>query len=152
MELQESVLFTDIAIVLGWIKNNGRHVKPFVASGVNEIRSNVEPAHWRHIPSEQNVANNIARGLSVPELSDLGYTPQSSLWPMDDAAAIEREWKTQTVRMIWNSIYRSWCVTECKNYSSWRRLVRITAWIQRYKNKLLRKARRLPTGLRRRKG
>ena len=45
MELQESVLFTDIAIVLGWIKNNGRHVKPFVASGVNEIRSNVKPAH-----------------------------------------------------------------------------------------------------------
>ena len=161
MELQESALFTDIAIVLGWIKNNGRHVKPFVASGVNEIRSNVEPAHWRQILSEQNVANDISRGLSVPELSDFDYTPQSSFGDhkangqmedaRDDAAAIEREWKTQTVGMIWNSIYRSWCVIECKNYSSWTRLVRITAWIQRYKNKLLRRARRLPTGLRRRK-
>ena len=144
MELQESVLFTDIAIVLGWIKNNEKHVKPFVASGVNEIRSNVKP------PSEQNVADDISRGLSVPELSELDHTPQSSFGDQkarDDAPSIERECKTQTVGTIWNSIYRCWCVIECKSYSSWRRLVQITSWTLRYKNNLLRRARKLTTGL-----
>ena len=65
----------------------------------------------------------------------------------DDAAAIEHECQTQTVGMIWISIYRSSCVIECKNYSSWRKVVRITAWILRYKNNLLRRARKLTTGL-----
>ena len=112
MKLPESHLFTDSAIVLAWIKNNGKRVKPFVASKVNEIRSNVKPVQWRHIPSEQNVADDISRGLSVPELSERwSHAPEflwrpKREWPMEDAqadaAAIQRECKTQTVGMISN--------------------------------------------------
>ena len=76
MELQESVLFTDVAIVLGWIKNNGKYVKPFVSSAVNEIRSNVKAAQWRHIPSEKNVTDDMSRGLSVPSCPSLVTHPR----------------------------------------------------------------------------
>ena len=76
MELQESVLFTDIAIVLGWIKNNGKYVKPFVSNAVNEIRSNVKAAQWTHIPSEKNVTDDMSRGLSVPSCPSLFTHPR----------------------------------------------------------------------------
>ena len=76
MELQESVLFTDIAIALGWIKNNGKYVKLFVSSAVNEIRSNVKAAQWRHIPSEKNVTDDMSRGLSVPSCPSLVTHPR----------------------------------------------------------------------------
>ena len=75
-------------------------MKPFVASGFNEIRSNVKPAHWRHIPSEQNVADDISRGLSVPEWSELGHTPQSSF---GDQKA-NGQWKTHGMTLQLSSV------------------------------------------------
>ena len=53
--LQESILFTDSEIVLAWIRNQGRRLKPFVSSRVGEIQSKIQPAQWKHIPSAHRV-------------------------------------------------------------------------------------------------
>jgi hypothetical protein len=65
MQFKEIILFTDITITLAWIRSKGRRFKPFVSSRVGEIQSNVQPCQWRHISSEENVADDVSRGNNV---------------------------------------------------------------------------------------
>jgi hypothetical protein len=64
MQFKEIILFTDSTITLAWIRSKGRRFKPFVSSRVREIQRNVQPCQWRHIPSENNVADDLSRKLS----------------------------------------------------------------------------------------
>ena len=144
--LQESILFTDSEIVLAWIRNQGRRLKPFVSSRVGEIQSNVQPAQWKHIPSEHNVADDVSRGISVAELSERWQNgpeflklPKES-WPIEntkpDQEELEKECrKTEVVGAVTTAT--TTCAIECERFSSWRRLVRVTAWVLRMKTKLL---------------
>ena len=144
--LQESILFTDSEIVLAWIRNQGRRLKPFVSSLVEEIQSNIQPAQWKHIPSEHNVADDVSRGISVVELSERWKNgpeflklPKES-WPIEntkpDQEEVEKECrKTEVVGAV--STVTTTCAIDCERFSSWRRLVRVTAWVLRMKKKLL---------------
>jgi hypothetical protein len=49
--------------------SKGRGFKPFVSSRVGEIQRNVQSCQWRHIASENNVADDVSRGITVGELS-----------------------------------------------------------------------------------
>ena len=144
--LQESILFTDSEIVLAWIRNQGRRLKPFVSSLVGEIQSNIQPAQWKHIPSEHNVADDVSRGISVVELSERWKNgpeflklPKNS-WPIEntkpDQEEVEKECrKTEVVGAV--ATVTTTCAIDCERFSSWRRLVRVTAWVLRMKKKLL---------------
>ena len=61
--------FTDSTITLAWIQSPSRNFKPFVLSRIGEIQSDTDPRQWRHIPGEDNVADDLSRGISVNELS-----------------------------------------------------------------------------------
>ena len=66
----ESVKFlTDSTITLAWIQCAFRSFKPFVSSRVGEIQSRSHPSRWKHIPSEENVADDLSRGLRVQQLT-----------------------------------------------------------------------------------
>ncbi|XP_028403398.1 uncharacterized protein LOC114526095 [Dendronephthya gigantea] len=68
---------------------------------VGEIRSNVKPVQWKHMPTEQNPADDVSRGLSVPDLSRRWSSGPEFLqrpvneWPNEDEkpdpAEVERE-------------------------------------------------------------
>ena len=147
--LQESILFTDSAITLAWIRSKGKRLKPFVSSRVGEIQTNVQPVQWRHIPTEHNVADDVSRGLSVAELSGRWKNGPAFLllpkeeWPIESANTdqdeVERECKkTQAVGTV-TSKETATGVIDCKRFSRWGRLVRVTAWVLRMKKNLLAK-------------
>ena len=103
LQLQESIVFTDSATALAWIRNNSKRLKPFVASRVEEIRNNVRPAQWKHILSEQNVADDVSQCLSVADLPvswlngpEFLHQPEEE-WPTEkvqlDPTEVEREYK-----------------------------------------------------------
>jgi hypothetical protein len=152
IQLKESILFTDSAIVLAWIRSQGRRLKSFVASRVGEIQDNVQPVQWRHIPTVYNVADDVSRGLPVAELSgrwkngpEFLYLPKEE-WPVEnakpDTKEVERECRnTQMVGAVTTSGTTATCVLDCERFSSWKRLVRVTAWVLRMKLKLLAKIR-----------
>lgn len=56
--------------VLYWIRGCSRKFKPFVANRVGEIQSLTDPEQWRHVPTKQNPADLLTRGLSVSTLID----------------------------------------------------------------------------------
>ena len=69
-------------------------------------------------------------------------------WPKEDskpdAAKVERECiKKKTIGMVTTEAVELKNVIECKDYSSWKRLQRVTAWVLKFKNKLMAKIRRV---------
>jgi hypothetical protein len=150
IQLKESILFTDSAIVLAWIRSQGKRLKPFVSSRVGEIQDNVQPVQWRHIPTEHNVADDVSRGLPAAELSsrwkkgpEFLHQPKEE-WPVENAKPdpreVEKECRsTQVVGTVTTNGTTPTCPINAEGFSSWKRLVRVTAWILRIKAKILAK-------------
>ncbi|XP_062704225.1 uncharacterized protein LOC134286608 [Aedes albopictus] len=68
------VLWTDSTIVLNWISGLPLTWAPFVANRVAEIQELTSQATWNHVPSQDNPANLISRGMDLDELTE------SELW------------------------------------------------------------------------
>ncbi|XP_039304386.1 uncharacterized protein LOC113004841 [Solenopsis invicta] len=69
-------LWSDSTIVLGWIKMQPHVLKTFVANRVAKIQElTASEATWRHVPSEENPADLLSRGVAIQELeiSDLWW-------------------------------------------------------------------------------
>ncbi|KAJ8019886.1 hypothetical protein HOLleu_41658 [Holothuria leucospilota] len=47
------MFWTDSMIVLGYIRNEERRFKTFVANRVSKIRENSSPDQWRHVGSKE---------------------------------------------------------------------------------------------------
>ena len=143
LNLNGATYWTDSTNVLYWIRNQSRIFKPFVANRVAEIQRESNPNQWRHIPGEINPADLPTRGLSASELC------QSKSWMRGPDFLINDE-KTWPERLP-NNLPLDAAVKEEKNvethatnetdkttrldpsrYSSWTRLVRVTAWIKRF--------------------
>ncbi|XP_066157628.1 uncharacterized protein, partial [Euwallacea fornicatus] len=60
--------FTDSKIVLAWIKIEPSNLKTFVANRVAKITELSKEENWAHVPSKDNPADVISRGLSPKEL------------------------------------------------------------------------------------
>ena len=70
--------------IVVWIRSQSRTFKPFVSVRVDEIQSKSDPCHWRHIPGEFNVADDVSRGIDAEDLEgrrksgpDFLYLPES---------------------------------------------------------------------------
>ena len=135
---EKTVLFLDSKIVLAWICSEARSFKPFVSVRVGEIQSNTDPAQWRHIPGELNVADDVSRGIPATSLVERWKQGPKFLclpeeeWPQDssnaDQSAVEGESrKIHTVSIP----AKEESPIDCTKFSSWRRLLRVTGYILR---------------------
>ena len=75
-------------VTLAWIQGPSCSFKPFVSPRVGEIQSNSDPNQQKHIPSEDNVADDLLRGIRINELQgrwkngpEFLYLPESQ-WPI----------------------------------------------------------------------
>ncbi|XP_065081812.1 uncharacterized protein LOC135704276 [Ochlerotatus camptorhynchus] len=67
-------LWTDSTIVLNWLSATPSTWKTFVANRIAEIQELTIHAVWNHVPSKDNPADFISRGMNLDELE------RSSLW------------------------------------------------------------------------
>ncbi|XP_071580995.1 uncharacterized protein [Temnothorax nylanderi] len=70
----KKVLWSDSTITLYWITSLSRRWEVFVANRVGKIQRLTKIEDWRHIPSTDNPADILSRGLYPHELAD------ASLW------------------------------------------------------------------------
>ena len=146
LKFKEIVYFTDSTIVLAWIQSTSREYKQFVSSRVGEIQSISDPKQWRHIPGEVNVADDVSRGIPVRELNgrwqhgpEFLRLPQED-WPQDSAEPTENE-VAKEIRKIVCTVKTTENVIDSRKYSSWRKLIRITAYVLRFMKKIINKKR-----------
>ncbi|XP_068684466.1 uncharacterized protein [Montipora foliosa] len=145
-QLKETVIFTDSAIVLAWVRGKIRRYKPFVSRRIGEIQSQTDPGQWKHIPSRDNVADDVSRGIVVTELSGRWQSgpdflrlpkeqwPQSEPEPNQEGVEIECR-KTLNV----GAVAFSPTIVDSNRFSSWKKLVRVMTWVLRMKRKFLAK-------------
>ncbi|PIK44593.1 hypothetical protein BSL78_18553 [Apostichopus japonicus] len=79
-DLDDVIFWTDSMIVLGYIRNEDKRFKTFVANRVSKIHDLSSPNQWRHVGSKENPADDgsrARRGQPVKIFSDNGSNFQA---------------------------------------------------------------------------
>ena len=138
MTVEKTVFFTDSTIALSWIRSHARSYKPFVSARIGEVQTNSDPSQWRHVPGSLNPADDISRGITVSQLQDRWKTgpefltlpeeqwPESDIQTNIDAHAEEK----RSAKVIMHATSTE--VIDCTRVSSWKRLLRVTAYVFRF--------------------
>lgn len=130
----------DSTITLCWIKGSPSRWKTFIANRVSEIQSITNTNDWRHVSSEENPADLISRGTTISDIINSSFWWQGPDWLSLD----HNEWPepkfhyevhTDVPEAKRNNVV---LVTNLEQldifarYSSFTKLLRITAYILRF--------------------
>lgn len=154
--LQESRLnfekvryLSDSRVALAWIKGETRSFKPFVSCRVAEIQSNSSPEDWSHCPTLLNVADDLTKGISAAEANGRWFNGPKFLQLPEDHWLVEHGAPDVTEvnkerRKVQITCAAAVCqpVINCREFSTWRRLLRVTAYVLRFCRNLRLKSRR----------
>ena len=150
--------------MLCWCAKYASQWKTFVANRVSEVQTLLPKHQWRYTPTKSNPANLASRGSTPKELlgSQLWWqgpeclSLDSSHWPnqlphLDPNANTKIKVKThvaidvQAFHIETEATFDKKFMEEFSDrYSSWSKLVRITAWVRRFLKLYLAKLRKLP--------
>ncbi|CAL9703965.1 unnamed protein product [Knipowitschia caucasica] len=68
LSIRSCTLWSDSATVLTWMSSDSCRYKVFVGTRVAEIQELTEAATWRYVPSKDNPADDITRGLTLRDI------------------------------------------------------------------------------------
>ena len=75
MECTHKTFWTDSKLVLGYIQNNTKRFKIFVANRIHQIRGSCRVEKWRYVPSKLNPADHASCALRIADAEG-----QTSTW------------------------------------------------------------------------
>ncbi|XP_043238930.1 uncharacterized protein LOC122390257 [Amphibalanus amphitrite] len=142
MAINETVFWSDSSTVLHWINSESRRFNTFVANRIAEIQDASDVTQWRHVPGPLNPADICSRGCSVTELAPGGVWVQGPAflrrrhqdWPAAPPRTTERprDEETAEMRVIACATGGAEPAINPSRFSSWLRLLRVTAWVRRF--------------------
>ena len=152
IEFKDVNFFTDSSITLAWIQSPSRSYKPFVSSRIGKIQSNSDPSQWKHIPGENNVADELSRGIHVHELNGRWmHGPEflrtaEGLWPTTAIPSPVKEdsERRQATKVCLSINTKPENVINYDTVSNWPKLIRVYAWIKRLAENFRRLKRYVP--------
>ena len=151
---ENCTLWTDSEDVICWIQGQSRRYKTFVANRISEIHQKSNPRQWRHVPTDLNCADDATRGLHAKELStdhrwfsgpEFLYKKEED-WPQRKRIKVEERFEDYLAEIAKSKmafaaeISQTWL--DPLKFSSWTRLIRVTAWVLRFVAKLLAKVKK----------
>ena len=116
------MLWSDSTIVPNRIGSESASFKPFLGIRAAEIQESWSTSSWRYVPSEDNPADDLSRGITVEELS-LGrwmnappfcLKPKTE-WPNERTAVFQVQIEDLEKRKLSNSLATP-TVVECKEF------------------------------------
>lgn len=134
----ETYLWTDSTIVLSWLAMEPSDLKTFVSNRVSSIQSLTSSCHWKHVPSQDNPADLISRGLSPRNLlvSSIWWSgpdwlvKDDSSWPTSKFEMADVPERRENKTVIFTSTFNDFNLL--KRYSSFLKLLRVTAYTLRF--------------------
>ena len=144
--------WTDSMNVLWWVRNRSRQFKPFIANRVSEIQERSQPSQWYHVPTLLNPADLLSRGSTATALVDNeqwwhgpSFLRQDrSLWPEQPCSLAQPEASEAksgglnsgaaepSIKSFHTIVADSDWRLSPSRFASWKQLVRLLAWVQRY--------------------
>ena len=131
--------WTDSQIVLSWIHNNPGRMPVYVAHRIAKVLQLTIADQWRHVPSKQNPADVLSRGLKPREFSACSiwlygplflYQPHS-MWPAPFKGQQEHA-DTATILVTNQQEERQSWIYEIPTKNSFLHVQRVVAYILRF--------------------
>ena len=69
IRIRQVILFTDSTTNLRWFNSESCRFTPYVANRVGEILESFGAPHWRYVPTLENPADDVSRGIPAAELT-----------------------------------------------------------------------------------
>ncbi|XP_018401614.1 PREDICTED: uncharacterized protein LOC108778819 [Cyphomyrmex costatus] len=139
----ETHLWTDSTVVLAWIRGHPAKWTTYVANQVAEIQRTMSNVTWHHVPGRENPADCASRGLSPRELLSHSLwwrgpdflRREPSGWPMDAGSSSLQSLPEQRTKpcLVVTKLQEP---EELTRFSSWQRLIHVTAWILRWRRQV----------------
>ncbi|XP_047994669.1 uncharacterized protein LOC125232886 [Leguminivora glycinivorella] len=143
---ERCTFWCDSMIVLGWLKSSPALLRPFVKNRISEIQDSFQAECWRYVPSKDNSADLVSRGLNAEliQTSSLWWSGPSFLsfdpsqWPTAPGSESEiplPETITQNKSFVitsHNSDDANIIQTLINNRSDYAKIQRVIAYIQRF--------------------
>ncbi|XP_055634144.1 uncharacterized protein LOC129774432 [Toxorhynchites rutilus septentrionalis] len=137
IEFTRRFLWTDSMTALSWIRSDPRRYKPFVAHRVGEILENTNVNEWRWVPSKLNPADEATKWGRGP------YFNQESRWftGPDFLRSPAEEWPERMEPLVATAEdarpsvlyhFAAEPVLDFQRFSSWKWMLRTTAYVLRY--------------------
>ncbi|XP_024874739.1 uncharacterized protein LOC112456441 [Temnothorax curvispinosus] len=132
--------WTDSKVTEAWLSQPPSRWPTFVANRVHEVQTLLPTVEWHHVPSQQNPADLVSRGVPPKDLikQSLWWTGPDWLklspdqWPIEPqshAPEIQPEEQVRAPVHVMQPRDR-WDLSE--RFSSWNKLVRVTAYVVRF--------------------
>ena len=134
--------WTDSQVVLGYINNESKRFKVFVANRVQLIHDNSNTNQWHYVDTKCNPADDASRGLDVTNIQRW-YNSPAFLWQPEESCCLEKdsytsldesdpeikqEVKVNVTRTYSNSVL-AWLE---ERISDWTRMKRIIGIVLKY--------------------
>ncbi|XP_003737439.1 uncharacterized protein LOC100902762 [Galendromus occidentalis] len=142
-KIDEIFLYSDNSAVLGWLRSSPEKWKPFVANRVKEILGYSSPDRWSYIQSEENPADLLSRGSALETDSLKQFWLEGPSWLRDnrsqrshvlnapsESEEMLREKKVEITAAVASRVQDE--STFSSKFSSWAKLVRVTAFMRRW--------------------
>ena len=132
--------WTDSTIVLSWLSGNPRRFKVFVGNRVSTIIDLIPSNHWYHVAGLDNPADSASRGMFPLELlqHELWWTGPNWLRQADPQWPCQPQLETTPIPneereiSLFTSLGEQTALPLLERFSSFSRLIRVTAWIFRF--------------------
>lgn len=139
IRIDRRYFWTDARDVMCWLQSDHRRYSQFVAFRVGEILESTNVTEWNWLGTKHNVADDGTKWRLKPDLkaSSRWFTGPQFLWKSKDEwpeTSLSDEKTVTEIRQ--NLLIHSKCearsILQSENYSSWKRLQRVTAFVYRF--------------------
>ena len=128
----------DSTIVLSWLDGNPRHYKTYVGNRIATILRATPFQDWKHVPTDHNPADYASRGMLPRELVSHVLWWEGHKWLKADPIQVPvqpglKPLSTPELKVVS-------CILSClvppewieMNFTSYHKLITVTAWCQRF--------------------
>ncbi|XP_056648734.1 uncharacterized protein LOC130453149 [Diorhabda sublineata] len=139
LSFDKIMFWCDSTITLAWIKKEPSTLKTFVANRISQIHSLTMNNEWRYVPSSENPADFVSRGVQPSEISSYkmwwngpSFLPHSSQWPLAPNNGITNlpETKLSINLTLGAQICNDFDIIS--KYSNYKTLLHVTAYLFRF--------------------
>lgn len=144
VKIHKYILWSDSEVVLNWIRSSSRRFKVFVAQRLGEIQEIAHPSDWRYVPTKLNIADDVTKIKPINFAADSSwfkglrflYSPMEE-WPQKNLHRNPSEVEEYEIEHVHLTTEVDKIeLPDMTRFSNWYRLLRTTAWVLRFVNKI----------------